>query len=43
MKCEVKEEKIKTVSHFVKEIDKKSVMFVQTKDKYIIAEGLSEK
>lgn len=43
MKCEVKEEKLKTVSHFIKEIDNKSVMFVQTKDKYIITEGLSEK
>ena len=43
MKCEFKQEKVKTVSHFIKEIDNKSLMFVQTKDKYIIVEGLSEK
>lgn len=43
MKCEVKKEKLKTVSHFIKEIDNKTVMLMQTKDKYIITEGLSEK
>ena len=38
MKCEPKEEKLKTTSHFIKEaMDNKTVMLIQTKEKYIIA------
>lgn len=43
LKCEFKEEKYKTASHFIKEMDNKTVMLVQTKDKYIIVQGLADK
>jgi hypothetical protein len=43
LKCEFKEEKYKTVSHFVKEMDNKTVILVQTKDKYVLVEGVADK